>query len=76
MKVCGICGKEFPNRVIIDGVVRNLKSRKYCLECVPFGTRLSPSKIKPKDYGNCLYCGEPLKTRNRTFCNNHCQQEY
>jgi 5-methylcytosine-specific restriction endonuclease McrA len=76
MKICEICGKEFPNSIIIDGVRRILKSRKHCLDCVPFGTRLSPNKTKERNYGECLYCGEPLKVRNRTFCNNHCQQEY
>ncbi|MBD3261509.1 MAG: hypothetical protein GF334_07490 [Candidatus Altiarchaeales archaeon] len=38
-KVCSNCGKEFPFRVVIEGKERNLKSRKYCLECSPFNSR-------------------------------------
>lgn len=77
MKVCEKCGKEFPFLVMIDGVKRNLKSRKHCLDCVPFGTRLSGrKKANISDYGVCLYCGKQLKVSNRTFCDNHCQQEY
>lgn len=74
MKVCNICGKEFPIWSLIDGKKRNFKNRKHCLDCVPFGTRLT--EIKDKSYGDCLYCGKPLKTRNRMFCDNHCQHEY
>lgn len=72
MKICELCGKEFPTLIVIDGKKRNLKNRKHCLDCVPFGTRLTENK----SYGECLYCGLPLKVRNRTFCNNHCQHEY
>lgn len=74
MNICEICGKEIPSSVTIDGVRRVLSSRKHCLNCVPFGTRLKDSK--ERDYGKCLYCGKPLKTNNRTFCNNICQHEY
>ena len=37
MKVCKKCNKEFPNNMKIDGKVRNFQTRKYCLECSPFG---------------------------------------
>jgi hypothetical protein len=37
MKNCAICNKEFPSWIKIDGKYRNLKNRKYCLECSPFG---------------------------------------
>lgn len=76
MKICEICGKEIPSAITIDGIRRVLTSRKHCLDCVPFGTRLNLKKTETKNYGNCLYCGSPLKTGNRTFCNNHCQHEY
>ena len=38
MPICENCNKTFPNRIIIDGIRRNLSSRKYCLECTPFGS--------------------------------------
>lgn len=37
MPVCKICDKSFPFMVEIEGKARNLKNRKYCLECSPFG---------------------------------------
>lgn len=77
MKICEKCGKEFQSQIEIDGVKRNLKSRKYCLDCVPFGSRLGGrKKMNAGDYGTCLYCGNSLNSPNKTFCNNHCQKEY
>ncbi len=37
MPCCQLCSSVFPNRVRVDGKVRNLHSRKYCLKCSPFG---------------------------------------
>lgn len=37
MPICNKCGKAFPNRISIDGKLRTLNRRKYCLECSPFG---------------------------------------
>jgi hypothetical protein len=37
MKKCDNCGKLFPVEIKIDGKVHNLNSRRYCLECSPFG---------------------------------------
>lgn len=37
MKTCRNCDKKFKQLVLIDGVIRNLSKRQYCLECSPFG---------------------------------------
>ena len=37
MRECRECSAKIPNRVIIDGKQRNLKNRKFCLICSPFG---------------------------------------
>ncbi len=37
MKKCEKCGGEFPFSVKIDGILRNLGNRRYCLKCSPFG---------------------------------------
>jgi len=37
MPICANCNSVYPNTVKIEGIVRNLSSRKYCLECSPFG---------------------------------------
>lgn len=74
MKTCEKCGKEFETWVNIDGIMRNLKSRKYCLECSPFGERSGGrKKTQINDYGQCLFCKKPLTASHRTFCNRQCQ---
>jgi 5-methylcytosine-specific restriction endonuclease McrA len=35
-KVCEACGRTFPRRAVIDGALRNLDSRRFCLVCSPF----------------------------------------
>ncbi len=37
MLTCHNCKNEFPTCIKIDGKYRNLKKRKYCLICSPFG---------------------------------------
>ena len=41
MPICENCGDYFPNYLRINGKLRNLHSRKYCLKCSPFGARLT-----------------------------------
>src|SRR6059058_1806885 len=35
--VCVACGRGFPAKMVIDGKVRSLYRRSFCLECSPFG---------------------------------------
>jgi hypothetical protein len=35
--VCAACGRQFPAKVLIDGKIRSLYRRRFCLECSPFG---------------------------------------
>ncbi|NBV11481.1 MAG: hypothetical protein EBS04_08525 [Chitinophagia bacterium] len=71
MKICLKCEKEFPLFIKIDGKNRNLKNRKYCLNCSPFGLH-NTQKINSNVYydGNqkinntdkiCKVCGESDK---------------
>jgi hypothetical protein len=57
---CHNCGNDFKLHVSINGKIRNLKSRKYCLECSPFGghrTRpIGLEKELPKEK-LCPRCG-------------------
>ena len=55
MKKCALCGKDFPFIVNIDGKPRNLKNRKYCLDCSPFGKH--NTKTMNKEY-KCRVCGD------------------
>ena len=55
MPVCRICGKQFPNRVLIDGEMKNINKRKYCLDCSPFGEH--NTRVIERSY-HCTRCGE------------------
>lgn len=47
MNICKKCGKEFKTWIKIDGIRHNLNSRKYCLECSPFGCHNTKQFDKP-----------------------------
>jgi len=61
MPICQKCQSTFSNRILIEGKVRILNSRKYCLECSPFlshNTKKIHISIKPKDEKFCTSCKE------------------
>jgi len=60
MKTCQCCGKEFNRVVIIEGTLRNLQKRKYCLDCSPFGEHntVTLKTRKRSNYKVCTKCGE------------------
>lgn len=45
-KICEACGRPFPAKIVIDGKVRSLYRRRFCLECSPFGIH-NTSKTPP-----------------------------
>ena len=48
MPVCVLCHAEFPNRQRIDDKIRNLKNRKLCLKCSPFGEHTQAHNLLPR----------------------------
>ena len=78
---CKNCSAKIPRQVIIENVVRNLGSRKFCLSCSPFeshNTSSRPGGQRMIDV-NCESCGEPFLARvvDRTrglgrFCSLRC----
>lgn len=36
-ETCDWCGRSFPARAMVEGKVRSLYRRRFCLECSPFG---------------------------------------
>ena len=54
--ICQKCGKYFPINIKIDGKRRNLKNRKFCLECSPFGLH-NTRKLTEYLY-KCSKCGD------------------
>jgi len=79
---CQGCGDEIPNRMLIDGKVRILNKRKYCISCSPFGSH-NTKKLNGKPRADQLpygcSCGEtdPKKFygHKRTVCG-ECHNEY
>lgn len=67
MPSCKKCGDVFPNRTTINGKVRTLNSRKYCLKCSPFGLNNRRSLEKPTGSSSqiCRECGKSY-TRKTT----------
>lgn len=35
-KICEACGRSFPTKLVIDGKMRSLHRRRFCLTCSPF----------------------------------------
>lgn len=81
MHTCLKCGKEIKTYVKIDGKLHNLHSRKYCLECSPFGKHNTKKLgiLKENKVKKCIYCGEtdPKKFSKNNYkqCRN-CKRKY
>lgn len=80
MIICKKCGKEFSSYIKVNGILKNLCNRKYCLECSPFGGH-NTSKIHIEiEEKFCKFCDKKLnkisKKWNGKYCSNVCQKEY
>lgn len=73
--ICKNCGKEFKTWEFIDGKMRNLQSRKFCIECSEFGNHNTKPSLK-NNYGNCKNCGKELTNSKKVFCNSDCFHEF
>lgn len=78
---CRKCGKTCGNRIVVDGKVRNIKNRKYCLSCSPFGKHNTRKVEKLLDGERvCGCCEKRLKRKNEHgyecwVCRNRKQRE-
>lgn len=87
---CLKCGNRIPLRVKINGKVKNLQRRKYCLICSPFGqhntAQIHLEKKKRTTKGKeriCKICGKTFisgKSARCAYCNfnvrlNHMKQK-
>jgi len=63
MLICKKCETKFSSRIVIDGEIKNLGNRKYCLECSPWGKHntkqihLSEKEKKQGQQTVCERCG-------------------
>ena len=78
MPICKNCGSNFPNTKIINDKRVNLSSRKYCLDCSPFGLHNTrPVRLNIDVYNGdhrCLLCGRQYeynrsKGHTKEICN-------
>lgn len=70
---CKKCGEDFSKRIVVDGKVKRLHNRKFCLKCSPFGAHNTKDLIKNDSDANsrpCKLCGKLIvrKDRLRSTC--------
>lgn len=59
MPKCSKCNRSFPNRIKVNGKIRNVRSRKYCLDCSPFGKHNTKQiHVNKVDKRRCYKCDE------------------
>ena len=74
MRICKECNNSFPDRVVIDGKSKLLKSRSYCLNCSPWGERNGYSLRKKKTAVSkaltkiCEICKREYPTNKNNVC--------
>lgn len=74
MKICKKCGIHFKTQIKVDGKLRNLCNRTFCLSCSPMGAgnRIDITKLTR---GDCIVCGAALKGNARLFCSGVCKSK-
>ena len=70
MKTCEACGDLFPARMIIDGTLRYLYKRRFCLQCSPFGVH-NTSKTPPGTMTEAELREHRRRQRNATIYRYH-----
>jgi 5-methylcytosine-specific restriction endonuclease McrA len=71
---CKLCGNDFKVKIVIDGKLRHLARRKYCLECSPFNGHNTKalhvaSKIKTRKPGMSEWQKKARKERKKALVN-------
>src|SRR5438046_2641201 len=77
MPVCKRCGCAFPNRLLIEGKIRVIGKRKFCLACSPWGLHNTRNLCLPHPSSSprtCESCGRVYifshrKGHTTTRCN-------
>lgn len=67
MNICQKCQKIFSDRVSVDGKIRTVHKRKFCIECSPIGSYLSEKRKEiecRKNNKQCKQCKEEKTTNN------------
>ena len=67
-KICLKCDTKIPNTKWIDGKLRSLTKRKYCLNCSPFGQHNTVSLKIEEQIKNCKNCGSKFTNKKQSIC--------
>lgn len=73
MPSCGNCTNTFSNRMKIDGRLRNVSNRKFCLECSPFGLHNTGSVVRVRK-GDTVVCSKCKRLYEYDKRKGHTQQ--
>lgn len=70
---CKKCGDDFSSRLVVDGKVKRLHNRKFCLKCSPFGSHNTKDLLKHDKSitsRSCKLCGKEIIRKNKlpTVC--------
>jgi len=76
MPICKLCGRVFPNRIEINGIVRTINKRKYCLECSPFGQHNTRTLHITFNGKFCLFCKSRLSGKQVKYCSRSCKSSH
>ena len=70
MLICKNCGGYIPSRVNVDGKIKKLNGRRYCLSCSPFkGKKFNYETDRDENRNfHCRLCGQNTGPRRR-MCN-------
>jgi hypothetical protein len=66
MPLCRKCATSFPTKLRINGRMRNLQNRTFCLSCSPFGQHNTRTNIIVEEEGTrwCPRCERMLETKD------------
>jgi hypothetical protein len=72
MRKCLNCDAQVPNLAWVDGKKRNLKNRKYCFECSPFGQHNTRKIHDPESVHTPIY---ECRICNKSYTGGHRQSK-
>lgn len=85
MPTCQNCKEHFPWKTIVDGKEVDLRSRKYCLNCNPVGSRkfwggkkverINGKRILQKKEFTCVECKKKYKQKTRNLICSTCRNK-
>lgn len=73
MKKCVKCDNNIPATILVEGKRRNLKNRRYCFECSPFGKH-NTSILNTVNILHCVICDDILSGNKKLYCSNKCKR--